>query len=300
MASGTLNPIRPHSTRTAPAEEAPGDAELLRRFARGRDDAAFTTLVRRHGPMVLGVCRRVLKRPHDAEEAFQTTFLILVRKAGSLARPDQLAGWLYGVAYRAALKVRAAAARQATHGGDAADLPAPDPAEDAGPWDDLRDVLDEEMIALPEKFRAPLVLCYLEGMTNEDAARRLGWPAGSMSYRLARGRELLRERLRRRTRQFFAPLPFVLWLSDRASASPVPGPLAADTVANAAAERARKPPRPGWWLPGWGSWGLPAAVAAAVLLVLLLAGGFGSFATARGGAVPSSDGPPPCHKVGAD
>src|SRR5438270_14047261 len=129
MASGTLNPVRPHAARPAPAEDAPGDAELLRRFARGRDDAAFTILVRRHGPMVLGVCRRVLKRPHDAEEAFQTTFLILVRKAGSLSHPDQLAGWLYGVAYRAALKVRSAVARQAARGGDAADLPAPDPPE---------------------------------------------------------------------------------------------------------------------------------------------------------------------------
>jgi RNA polymerase sigma factor (sigma-70 family) len=297
MASGTLNPVRPQTTRTAPAEEAPGDAELLRRFARGRDDAAFTTLVRRHGPMVLGVCRRVLKRPHDAEEAFQTTFLILVRKAGTLTRPDQLAGWLYGVAYRAALKVRAAAARQAAHGGDSVDVPAPDPEADAGPWDDLRDALDEEMIALPEKFRAPLVLCYLEGMTNEDAARRLGWPAGSMSYRLARGRELLRERLRRRTRHFFAPLPFVLWLSDRAAAASVPAPLAETTAAKAAAERDRNPTRSRFLVPAWGSWGLPAVVAAAVLIVLLLAGRYESFASARGGNPPGGSAPPAqgCH-----
>jgi RNA polymerase sigma-70 factor (ECF subfamily) len=175
-------------------EEA-GDGELLERFRLRRDEASFAALVRRHGPMVLGVCSRILGNAHDAEDAFQVTFLVLAKKAGSLARPDLLANWLYGVAYRTARKARGRALRQGEHERQAEVMARaqPDPQE---PARELREVLDEELNRLPEKYRAPLVLCYLEGKTNEEAARQLGWPVGSMSARLARGRGLLRARLK--------------------------------------------------------------------------------------------------------
>jgi RNA polymerase sigma factor (sigma-70 family) len=168
---------------------------LLERFANHRDEAAFEALVRRHGPMVLGVCRRVLAHAQDMEDAFQTTFLVLVRRAGSVERPELLGNWLYGVAYRTALKAKANAARRRDHERRAACMPReePDPT-----WREVRTVLDEELNQLPDKYRAPLVLCYLEGRTNQEAARLLGWPTGSMSGRLAAGRELLRKRLERR------------------------------------------------------------------------------------------------------
>src|SRR5262249_39194121 len=174
--------------------DAPSDTELLRRFVGDRDELAFAALVRRHGPMVLGVCRRVLHDEHAAEDAFQATFLLLVRKAAAIEQPELLANWLYGVAYRIALKAKAQAARRSAHERQTALMPKAEPFSDTALLE-LRDLLDEEMSGLPEKYRAPLVLCYLQGLTNEEAARQLGWPSGSMSSRLARARELLRERL---------------------------------------------------------------------------------------------------------
>src|SRR5262249_5900371 len=143
------------------------DGHLLERFASRRDDGAFEGLLQRHGPMVLGVCRRVLRDAHDAEDAFQATFLVLVRKAGSLDGRASLANWLYTVAYRISLKVKAGAARQRNLGLRCSRMAATDPAVDAV-WRDLRPVLDEELGRLPEKYRAPVVLCYLEGKTNEE------------------------------------------------------------------------------------------------------------------------------------
>jgi RNA polymerase sigma-70 factor (ECF subfamily) len=172
------------------------DGELLERFAVRRDESAFSLLVRRHGPMVLGVCRRVLNDWHQAEDAFQVTFLVLARKAGSLAQPQLLANWLHGVAYRTSLKARGHAFRRDEHERQAAAM-APTESQSSGSARELREVLDEELNRLPEKYRAPLVLCYLEGKTNEEAARLLNWPVGSMSARLARGRGLLRSRLMR-------------------------------------------------------------------------------------------------------
>jgi RNA polymerase sigma-70 factor (ECF subfamily) len=169
------------------------DRELLERFARGQDEEAFEALVQRHGPLVLGVCRRVLRDWEDAQDAFQATFFVLARKAGSLAKPEALGNWLYGVAYRTAVKAKARAARRREcerQAGRATPNPASEEARR-----DLCEVLGEELSRLPEKYRAPLVHCYLEGKTNQEAARELGCPLGSMSGRLARGRELLRERL---------------------------------------------------------------------------------------------------------
>jgi RNA polymerase sigma factor (sigma-70 family) len=178
----------------------PGDAtdrELLSRFVLRQDEAAFTALLRRHGPLVLGVCQRVLHNPHDAEDAFQATFLVLARKAHCVAKQDSLASWLHGVASRTALRARAGIARRREKERQVAAMT----AEDATPgavWADLWPVLDEEVHRLPEKYRVPFVLCYLQGKTNEEAARLLGCPKGTILSRLATARAKLRSRLTRR------------------------------------------------------------------------------------------------------
>ncbi|WP_406696936.1 sigma-70 family RNA polymerase sigma factor [Singulisphaera sp. Ch08] len=171
------------------------EIQLLERFVRQHDDAAFEALVARHGPMVMGVCRQWLRDPSDVEDAFQATFLVLVRKAGSLRDRALLGNWLYGVAYRVALRARAEAARRRSRekGGvdDRADPQEPG-SQERHPW------LHEEVNRLPEKYRAPIVLCYLEGRTHEEAAEQLCWPVGTVKGRLSRARDLLRTRLSRR------------------------------------------------------------------------------------------------------
>jgi RNA polymerase sigma factor (sigma-70 family) len=182
------------------AGERTGDATdelLLRRFASGRDEAAFTALLQRHGRLVLGVCRRVLGNVHDAEDAFQATFLVLARQAATGFRPRALAGWLHGVAYRTAQRARKQAARRRVKEWQAVRAVSCEPPADAQ-WADVRRVLDEEIAGLPEKFRAPLVLCYLQGKTNAEAAEDLGCPKGTVMSRLATARERLRARLERR------------------------------------------------------------------------------------------------------
>jgi RNA polymerase sigma factor (sigma-70 family) len=285
MSNGVLARARgPESTNTDLVDRS--DAELLDRFTRGRDHAAFAALVRRHGPMVFGVCRRVLRDPHEAEEAFQVTFLVLVRKAGELRQPGRLASWLYGVANRVARKSRVSAARRGKHERAAAGPDMTVPPEELG--EDVKAVLDEEMVALPEKYRAPLVLCYLEGLTNEAAAERLGWPTGSMSYRLARGRELLRKRLVRRG-VCLALWP-IFWqtLSESASAATVPGPLVDATVERAARETDRSAGLPPIW---WSN-----RVVLVVVALLLLGFGVATAAVLRSDSTQSAaDAPAPCH-----
>jgi RNA polymerase sigma factor (sigma-70 family) len=172
---------------------ARSDGQLLQRFVAERDDDAFAELVRRHGPMVLGVCRRVLNDDHAADDAFQATFLVLTRKAPALNQWGSLGNWLHTVAYRLALRARAGAARRRAQERQVEDMP--DPAADDPAWRELRPLLDTEVNCLPAKYRAPMVLCYLEGRTNEQAAQELGWPAGTVKCRLARARQLLRKRL---------------------------------------------------------------------------------------------------------
>jgi RNA polymerase sigma-70 factor (ECF subfamily) len=181
--------------RTATLTE-PSDGRLLERFLSSRDEAAFEMLVERHGAMVLGVCRRLLNHAQDAEDAFQATFLVLARKGGSIRKQESVGSWLYGVAFRCASRLKAATARRRAHERQAGDVQANSVAE--LPWQDLRPILDEELNRLPEKYRAPVVLCYLEGKTNEQAAEHLGWTKGTVSGRLARARALLRARLVRR------------------------------------------------------------------------------------------------------
>jgi RNA polymerase sigma factor (sigma-70 family) len=176
------------------------DKELLGRFFRDKADAAFSTLVERHGPLVFGACRRILNDANDAEDAFQATFLVLVRKGATLRDPERLASWLYGVAYRTARKVRAKAALRTKSERQAGEMPtkSDDKSNRDMTYEELQAVLDEEISKLPEKYALPLVLCYLEGKTNAQAAAQLGWPEGSISRRLSRARELLRSRLARR------------------------------------------------------------------------------------------------------
>ena len=176
------------------------DSQLLQRFAFERDataELAFRELLERHAPMVIGVCRQILRRPHDVDDAFQATFLVLVRKARSIHVRESLAPWLYRVAYRTAQRARACASRRAATG-----LEEVESLESAG--DDgcaafeTAPLLHDEISRLPEKYRSPIVLCHLEGKSHEEAARVLNWPVGTLSGRLSRGRALLKGRLERR------------------------------------------------------------------------------------------------------
>jgi RNA polymerase sigma factor (sigma-70 family) len=199
MATNDTNPLLRHLRRltvTANAENA-SDYELVQSFVADRDDAAFTTLFRRHGPMVHGLCRRVLHNEQDADDAFQATFLVFARKARFLRSSDLLGSWLYGVAYRTALKARCTAARRRAHEAAAPARVAAEPLAEMT-IAEVQGVVDQELAELPEKFRAPLVLCCLEGLARDEAARQLGWTVSVLKSRLEQARELLRQRLARR------------------------------------------------------------------------------------------------------
>jgi RNA polymerase sigma factor (sigma-70 family) len=229
MASGPFATILRQIRGLALSEDAARqeDARLLDRFLGQRDEAAFEALVRRHGPMVLGVCRRLLPDWCDVEDAFQATFLVLLRKAPSLGRRERVGPWLYGVARRTALRARRSAARRQTHEKQVAHPASTDDGDDVA-WRDMRAVLDDELARLPEKYRAPVILCYLEGKTYNEAAELLGWPSGTVFGRLARARDLLRQRLTRRGLALSAGLLAVA-LAEKTSAA-VPAALTASTM----------------------------------------------------------------------
>jgi RNA polymerase sigma factor (sigma-70 family) len=174
-----------------------GDVQFLDRFVRQRDQAAYEAILRRHGPMVLGTCLRVLNNFHDAEDAFQATFLVLARKARSIGRGESLGGWLYRIAYRVALRAKTQAARRYARQSPLEDMPAGDSVPELA-WAELRPVLDEELNRLPGRYRDAVVLCYFEGKTYAEVAQALGLAEGTVSSRLARARDLLRKRLVRR------------------------------------------------------------------------------------------------------
>ncbi|MCI0459820.1 MAG: sigma-70 family RNA polymerase sigma factor, partial [Gemmataceae bacterium] len=191
-------------------------------------ETAFAALVRRHGPLVLGVCRRVLGNHHDAEDAFQATFLVLARKAEAIARQSSLASWLYRVAYRTAVKARALGSSRKAREARAAVQPTADLLDDIS-GRELLAVLDEELHRLPERYRAPLVLCYLQGLTRDEAAQQLGWSLGTLKRRLDEGRDRLRRRLERRGVTVSAPL-LLAGLSESATGAVLPPRLADGTV----------------------------------------------------------------------
>ncbi len=202
------------------------EAELWERYVRLRDEAAFETLVRRHGPMVLSVCRRILRNQQDAEDAFQATFLVLVRRAASLRSPGTIANWLHGVAYRTALEARRAAARRRLK--EAAVISRTVMPDD--PWAELWPVLYQELERLPEKYRIAVILCDLEGKTRNEAACQLGCAEGTVASRLARGRSILARRLARRG---FTAAAVAAALAEGAASAGSPAALLAATTAAA-------------------------------------------------------------------
>jgi RNA polymerase sigma factor (sigma-70 family) len=231
MAGGQVGAVVRQIERlfTAGSVSGMSEGQLLERFVSRHDQAAFEALMSRHGPMVLGVCRRVLRDPNDVDDAFQATFLVLVRKAGSLRDRDLLANWLYGVAYRVSLRARAVSARRrAIEAAGVEELADGPEATDRGPWPWLH----EEVHRLPEKYRAPIVLCYLEGLTHDEAADRLRWPVGTVKGRLSRARELLRSRLTRRGLTLEAGALTALFVGDASAAIP---PVLVDSTIKAAA-----------------------------------------------------------------
>jgi RNA polymerase sigma factor (sigma-70 family) len=212
-----------HIRRLGQPAVALTDRQLLQRFTLGRDEAAFAELVGRHGALVSGVCRRILRREQDAEDAFQAAFLVLAKKAATIRKEESVASWLYGVAWRCASRLRRDLARRRWHERNMASrvnhpFPEPEPEPQPQPepesgwgwgwgsgsefadlsWREVQEVLHEELARLPEKYRAPLVLCYLEGRTQCEAARQLGWGENVLRGRVDRGRERLRQRLTRR------------------------------------------------------------------------------------------------------
>src|SRR5262245_7369793 len=196
MPTATLGTVLHCLRRSCLLDEAGRtDGELLEEFILRRDEAAFEGLLRRHGPMVLGVCRRIVRDGADADEASQATFLVLVKKAATIRPRGMVGNWLYGVARTTALKARAMNTTRIAKEQEAAARPKPEAT--AATWQDLQSLLDQELHALPGKYRAAIVLCDLEGRPIKEAARVFGCPVGTVGARLTRGRRLLAKRLAR-------------------------------------------------------------------------------------------------------
>jgi RNA polymerase sigma factor (sigma-70 family) len=245
-----LHPLLWHIRRLAASrtESSATDSELLERFVSRRDEVAFTCLLTRHGPMIWSVCRRIVPDVHCAEDAFQATFLVLLRKAGAISQREHLANWLYGVAFRVARDARAQAARRRQREGVLPEVPAMELTE-ATPRHDISALLDEEVHRLPTQYRTPILLCYYQGKTNAEAAAELGWAEGTVFSRLARARDALRKRLQRRGLSLAAGA-LTATLAQQASAASLPPGLLQATLhaalstatAGAAAAGAVSPP----------------------------------------------------------
>jgi RNA polymerase sigma factor (sigma-70 family) len=228
MAQGDGSNLLWHIRRLAgaPSDDRLTDGELLQQFVGRRQEASFAELLRRHGPMVLAVCRRVLDQEQDAEDAFQAAFLVLAQKADSIRAADSVASWLCRVAYHIAVAAQSRAARRRAFESQAAALAS---TRSQPAVRDHRLMLDEELNCLPRKYQAPLVLCYLEGKSHQEAARELRWPIGTVKARLARARAMLRLRLTRRNLTFSAGLAGAQFLEKTAEVA-VPAALLAATV----------------------------------------------------------------------
>jgi RNA polymerase sigma factor (sigma-70 family) len=230
MANRPVSKVIPFLRRTVLLPQGAGltDEQLLSRFLDGRDEVAFAALLQRHGPMVWGVCHRLLANYQDAEDAFQATFLVLVRKAATVLPRERVGPWLYGVAYRTAQRGRVAAAKARRREQPFVELPAPAVAE-ADRWADLRPLLDQELTALPDRYRVVVVLCDLEGKTRTEVARELGLPEGTVASRLARARALLARRLAKHGRVLSSGALAAVLAQNGASAS-VPTSVVSATV----------------------------------------------------------------------
>lgn len=221
MSQPRLQTVVQHLRKMVDAEERASDAELLARYVSRRDEAAFTTLVQRHGPMILGVCRRMLRKPADAEDAWQATFLVLARKATAIKKQASVAAWLHGVALRICQRTREKVQRE-KHG----ELPVEllQAKNDDLSWREVQRILDEEIERLPDRLRQPIVLCYLEGRTRDEAADELGWTLSTFRGRLDMARERLRKCLIKRGLTLPAALLATL-LSQAGEASAIPQAL---------------------------------------------------------------------------
>jgi RNA polymerase sigma factor (sigma-70 family) len=234
MASGQLSTVLRHLRRAALLSEgaAQTDGDLLNRYLIEHDDAAFESLLVRHGPMVLGVCQRILRNEADAHDAFQATFLVFVRRAVSIQPPGMVGNWLYGVAQRTSLRARAMN-RQRKANTRLATPMLHDASRDQAQVE-FNDLLDRELSQLPDKYRAPVVLCGLEGRSLKEVAQQLECPAGTVASRLARGRELLARRLARQGLALSSPA-LAMSLGQQAAAAWVPAALFASTAQAASA-----------------------------------------------------------------
>ncbi len=204
------------------------DGELLECFVSRRETAALEALVRRHGSMVWGVCLRILHNHHDAEDAFQATFLVLVRKAASVTPREMVGNWLYGVARQTALKARATTAKQRTRESQVVEMldPAVKEQDLSGDW---QLILDQELNGLPDKYRVAIVMCDLEGETRKEAARQLGLPEGTLAGRLTKGRAMLAKRLARHGLAVTG-VTLAAWLSQAAASASVPTSVLSSTM----------------------------------------------------------------------
>jgi RNA polymerase sigma factor (sigma-70 family) len=230
MAASQMSEVIQHLRRAVLLREGAGltDGQLLKDYLGRHDEAALAALVQRHGPMVWGVCRRVLRNYHDAEDAFQATFLVLVRKAASIASPELLANWLYGVAHQTALNARATTAKRRARERQMTEMPKRAVTE-RDLWGDLQPLLDRELSCLPDKYRVAIVLCDLEGRTRKEAARQLGVPEGTLAARLARGRVMLAKRLARHGLAV-AGGSLATLLAQNAAAAGVPASMVSSTI----------------------------------------------------------------------
>jgi RNA polymerase sigma factor (sigma-70 family) len=240
MTTTQMTPIIQHLRRAALAQYGPGmtDAQILESFLAVHDEAAFEALLRRHGSMVLGVCYRILRDHHAAEDAFQATFLVFARKASSVRPRDRIANWLHGVALRTALKARTMRAKTRGRERQVFQMPEPEATQNDH-WDDVQAVLDEELARLPEFYRLPILLCDVEGKSIKEATRQLGWPQGTLAGRLARARKLLAKRLTQRGVTLSAG-SLAAVLSAKAASACVSPALAVSTVKAAVAIAAGK------------------------------------------------------------
>ncbi len=230
MATGQLSVAIQHLRRAMLRKDGAEltDAQLLQDYLSRRDEAALAAIVGRHGPMVWSVCRRVLSNYHDAEDAFQATFLVLVRRAASIASPELLANWLYGVAHQTARKARATVAKRKGRERQVAQMPEPAVVEQHL-RNDLLPLLDQELSRLPDSYRVVIVLCDLEGKTRKEAARHLGLPEGTIASRLARARALLAKRITQRGITLSGgALAAILW--QNVASAGIPALVASNTI----------------------------------------------------------------------